>query len=162
MTKPHYWLLLLMLLCMESAVAEVTVFSCEPEWKALAEEIGGGRITAFSATTAGQDPHHIQARPSLIAKLRKADMLICSGADLEAGWLPLLLRRASNPKVFPGKPGHRWRLTRSHCWMCRKVDRSEGDIHAQGNPDVHLDPGNILRRPRYYLRVWPKSIQTMQ
>ena len=146
MTKPHYWLLLLMLLCMESAVAEVTVFSCEPEWKALAEEIGGGRITAFSATTAGQDPHHIQARPSLIAKLRKADMLICSGADLEAGWLPLLLRRARNPKVLPGKPGHLMAADQVALLdVPERLDRSEGDIHAQGNPHVHLDPGNILK-----------------
>ncbi|RRS33413.1 MAG: zinc ABC transporter substrate-binding protein [Gammaproteobacteria bacterium (ex Lamellibrachia satsuma)] len=138
-----------MLLCMETAVAEVTVFSCEPEWKALAEEIGGDRIRAFSATTAGQDPHHIQARPSLIAKLRRADMLICSGADLEAGWLPLLLRRARNPKVLPGKPGHLMAADQVEMLeVPERLDRSEGDIHAQGNPHVHLDPENILKVAR--------------
>lgn len=149
MRKRYYWLLLPMFLCMETAVAEVTVFSCEPEWKALAEEIGGERIKAFSATTAGQDPHHIEARPSLIAKLRRADMLICSGADLEAGWLPLLLRRARNPKVLPGKPGHLMAADQVDMLeVPERLDRSEGDIHAQGNPHVHLDPGNILEVAR--------------
>jgi len=134
---------------MEMAVAEVTVFSCEPEWKALAEEIGGERVRTFSATTAGQDPHHIQARPSLIAKLRRADMLVCSGADLEAGWLPLLLRRARNPKVLPGKSGYLMAADQVEMLeVPERLDRSEGDIHAQGNPHVHLDPENILKIAR--------------
>lgn len=145
MKKPVYLLLLALLLCAETVVAEVFVFSCEPEWGALAREIGGERIRAFSATTAGQDPHHIQARPSLIAKMRRADLLICSGADLEAGWLPLLLRRARNPKVQPGQPGYLMAVDQvALLEVPTRLDRSEGDIHAQGNPHLHLDPRNLL------------------
>ncbi|MCP4409886.1 MAG: zinc ABC transporter solute-binding protein [Gammaproteobacteria bacterium] len=145
MIRTGFLLLLSMLLGPQHAFADVAVFTCEPEWKALAEEIGADQITVFSATTAGQDPHHIQARPSLIAKLRRADVLICSGADLEAGWLPLLLRRARNPRVQPGQPGHL--MAADHARLLEipeRLDRSEGDIHAQGNPHVHLDPRNIL------------------
>jgi zinc/manganese transport system substrate-binding protein len=137
--------LLLSLGCCSLAAADVNVFSCEPEWKALAEQIGGERINAYSATTAGQDPHHIQARPSLIARLRQADLLICSGADLEAGWLPLLLRRARNAKVQPGQPGHLMAAGQvQRLELPERLDRSEGDIHAQGNPHVHLDPRNLV------------------
>ncbi|MEN8129743.1 MAG: zinc ABC transporter substrate-binding protein [Pseudomonadota bacterium] len=145
MRRTGFLLLLSMLLSLQHTFADVAVFSCEPEWKALAEEIGMDKITAFSATTAGQDPHHIQARPSLIAKLRRTDLLICSGADLEAGWLPLLLRRARNPRVQPGQAGHL--MASDHVTLLEvpeRLDRSEGDIHAQGNPHVHLDPRNIL------------------
>ena len=97
-THGIFWLSLLMVALPSIATAEVSVFACEPEWKALAETVGGKSVSVFSATTAKQDPHHVQARPSLIAKLRRADLLICTGADLEAGWLPLLIRRARNPE----------------------------------------------------------------
>src|SRR4051812_46681340 len=70
------------------------VFACEPEWAALAQELGGNTVTAFSATTARQDPHQVQARPSLISQLRAADLLVCTGAELEIGWLPVLLRQS--------------------------------------------------------------------
>ena len=86
--------------------AALNIFACEPEWASLSEELGGDKVTVYSATTAKQDVHRIQARPSLIAKMRRADMVICSGAELEAGWLPLLTQRASNRKVQPGQPGH--------------------------------------------------------
>ena len=77
-------------------MAAINVFACEPEWASLAKELGGERVKAVSATTAHQDPHHIEARPSLIAKVRRADLLICSGAELEVGWLPMLQRQAGN------------------------------------------------------------------
>ena len=76
------------------AHSALRIFACEPEWAALAEEIGGDRVKVFTATTPFQDAHHIEARPSLIAKVRRADMLICTGAELEVGWLPLLLRQS--------------------------------------------------------------------
>lgn len=120
------------------------VFACEPEWAALAAELGGGTATAFSATTARQDPHQIQARPSLIARLRTADLLVCTGADLEAGWLPLLLRQAANPRVQPGNPGYfeaarQVRLLDAPA----QLDRAMGDVHASGNPHIQTDPRNI-------------------
>jgi zinc/manganese transport system substrate-binding protein len=128
------------------AGAVVNVFACEPEWAALASELGGDRLEIYTATTVRQDPHHIQARPSLIAKARKADLLVCTGAELETGWLPLLLRKAGNARIQPGQSGHF--LAAEHVELQdvpEKLDRSMGDIHASGNPHVHTDPRNILR-----------------
>jgi len=127
------------------AAADLKVFACEPEWAALAEEIGGKAIKASSATNALQDPHYIQARPSLISKVRKADIVICSGAQLEIGWLPMLLRKGGNPEVMPGNPGYfiasdfvkRLNVPAS-------VDRSMGDVHPLGNPHIQTNPHNIL------------------
>src|SRR5215210_4369524 len=87
------------------AQAQLEIFTCEPEWAALAAELGGELVSAESATTPAQDPHYIQARPSLIAKVRRAKLVICTGADLEIGWLPLLLRQSGNAAVQPGQQG---------------------------------------------------------
>ena len=128
------------------AQATLNVFACEPEWAALAKELGGDRLEIYSATTVQQDPHHIQARPSLIAKARKADLLVCTGGELEIGWLPLLLRRAGNARIQPEQPGHF--LAVQYVDMLEvpeKLDRSLGDIHASGNPHIHTDPRNMLR-----------------
>ena len=128
------------------AHAAVAVLACEPEWAALATEIGGTLVSAESATSPEQDPHYIQARPSLIAKVRKAALVVCTGADLEVGWLPLLLRQAGNPAVQPGQPGY---LNASDfVEMLDKpasVDRSQGDVHPYGNPHVQMDPRNIAK-----------------
>jgi zinc/manganese transport system substrate-binding protein len=127
-----------------AASAQLRVFACEPEWAALAEELGGELVEAHSATTALQDPHYIQARPSLIAKVRRADLVICSGAQLEIGWLPALLQKANNPKVLPGADGY----MEASSFVLRlgateSVDRSQGDIHPMGNPHIQTDPRNI-------------------
>lgn len=136
--------LVVALLQAAGAQAQVQVFACEPEWAALAGEIGGDRVKATAATTARQDPHYIQARPSLIAGVRRADLLICSGADLEVGWLPLLLRKGNNPKIQPGQPGY---LMASQFVRRLEIpavlDRAQGDLHAQGNPHVQTDPRNV-------------------
>lgn len=137
--------LLLGLAMAGGAGAELRIFACEPEWAALAGELGGTRVDVFAATSALQDPHKIQARPSLIAKARQADLLICTGADLEAGWLPLLLRKAANPKLLSGQPGHF--LAADHLLMLDiplSLDRAEGDIHPYGNPHVISDPRKVL------------------
>ena len=126
-----------------SAYAKPFVFACEPEWASLANEIGDDLITSYSATTGIQDPHYIRARPSLMSRIRKADLLVCSGAGLESGWLPLLLQKAS-ANVQPGKPGHL--LIAEHVALLDKperIDRSMGDVHPEGNPHIHLDPDNI-------------------
>ena len=131
--------------CAPSAAAEVRIFACEPEWAALAEEIGGDNVVAFSATHAGQDPHYIRARPSLIAQVRRADVLLCSGAELEVGWLPVLMQRGARRIVQPGESGHI--MAADHVEVLGQpevVDRSLGDIHPSGNPHVHLDPRNIV------------------
>ena len=124
--------------------AELRIFGCEPEWAALAEEIGGDLVETYSATTALQDPHYIQARPSLIAKVRKANLLICSGAQLEIGWLPALLQKANNPDVRPGSRGY----MEASRFVVRldattSADRAGGDIHPLGNPHVQMNPYNV-------------------
>ncbi|MDQ7048282.1 MAG: zinc ABC transporter substrate-binding protein [Enterobacterales bacterium] len=127
------------------AIASINLFTCEPEWKSLADEIGGDQIHSFSATSGLQDPHHIQARPSLIAQVRKADMFICTGADLEIGWLPLLLRRAGNSQLQKGQKGY-FMATRyvRILGKPKMIDRSQGDVHAAGNPHIQTNPKNIL------------------
>ena len=126
------------------AESKLNIFACEPEWSSLAKEIGGDKIKTFSATHSKQDPHHIRARPSLISKIRRADLLICSGAGLEVGWLPILLQKASD-KVQTNGIGH---IIASNfvdlIEIPDHVDRSMGDIHPEGNPHIHLNPHNIL------------------
>ena len=127
-----------------AAEADISVFACEPEWAALATEIGGAKVTTYSATNALQDPHYIQARPSLIAKLRTADLVICSGADLEIGWLPVLLQKANNRTVMPGSSGFLEASSMvERVDATANVDRASGDIHPMGNPHVRTNPHNI-------------------
>ena len=93
--------ILALLLCAAStpAFAKLNVFACEPEWGALATELGGDKVSVYTATNALQDPHHIEAKPSLIARARSADLVIATGAELEIGWLPLVTLQAGNPKI---------------------------------------------------------------
>ncbi|MCU7834704.1 MAG: zinc ABC transporter substrate-binding protein [gamma proteobacterium symbiont of Taylorina sp.] len=136
-----------LLLSMSTMVkAEIQVLACEPEWGSLVNSLGGKQVNVYQATTNQQDPHHIQARPSLIAKARRADLLVCAGAELEAGWLPLLLRKSGNPDIQAGKPGYF--MASDYVTLLDKattLDRSYGDVHAAGNPHVHLDPERLLK-----------------
>jgi zinc/manganese transport system substrate-binding protein len=126
------------------AQAALKVLACEPEWAALAQELGGPLVEVSAATTALQDPHQIQAKPSLIARARNAELLVCTGAELEIGWLPVLLQQSGNAKVQPGQPGNFEAAD-----VVRKLDvptaldRSQGDVHAAGNPHIQTDPRNI-------------------
>jgi len=136
----------LLALLVPLAANALNVFACEAEWGSLVEELAGDGVDVTVATTAFQDPHRLQARPSLIAAARRADLLVCTGADLEIGWLPLLLRRSGNPKIQPGNPGNF--LAADHVRRIeipRSIDRSQGDVHPQGNPHIHLSPRNIER-----------------
>jgi zinc/manganese transport system substrate-binding protein len=126
------------------AQAAINVLACEPEWAALTTELAGDKAKVSSATNALQDPHRIEARPGLIARTRNADLLVCTGLDLEAGWLPLLVQQSGNPKIARGQPGY----FEAGSFVPRlevpaKLDRAEGDVHAFGNPHVHLNPHNI-------------------
>ena len=127
------------------AQAALNVLACEPEWASLATELGGDLVKASSATTAQQDPHRIEARPSLIARTRNADLVLCTGLELEAGWLPMLLRQAGNAKVMPGQGGllELGPLV-DRLDVATRVDRAEGDVHAAGNPHIQLDPRNFV------------------
>lgn len=128
-----------------SAQAKLNVFACAPEWGALATELGGDLVEVYTATKAHQDVHHIRAKPSLLAAMRKADLVFCSGASLESGWLPVLLQKAGKPSVQQHDIG--WFMASD---MVRKLevmehaDRSMGHVHPEGNPHVHLNPHNIL------------------
>ncbi len=127
-----------------SAHATVNVLACEPEWEALTNELGGDKVKVSSATNALQDPHRVEARPSLIARTRNANLLVCTGLELEVGWLPVLVQQSGNSKIAPGQPGHFEAgalVTRLD--VPSKVDRSEGDVHAAGNPHIQLNPHNI-------------------
>jgi zinc/manganese transport system substrate-binding protein len=135
-----------MLLLSPLSASALDVFACEPEWGALIEELATDDIEITVATTAFQDPHSLQAKPSLIAAMRNADLVVCTGADLEVGWLPLLLRRAGNRQIQVGNPGHFLAAEYVRRLEVPKViDRSQGDVHPQGNPHIHLHPRNISR-----------------
>lgn len=139
-------LMIFSFLCLVSngARANVNIFACEPEWGAVAREIGGDKVSVTNATTALQDPHQIQARPSLIAAVRSADMVFCDGAELEVGWLPILIRQAGNNNVQEGQPGNLFAASYVRKLEVPKVlDRSMGDIHAEGNPHIVTDPRNV-------------------
>ncbi len=138
--------LLLLALAATAPANALEVFACEPEWGSLVEELAGDNADVTVALTAFQDPHRLQARPSLIAAVRRADLIVCTGADLEIGWLPLLLRRAGNPKVQPGNPGYF--LAAEYVRRIEipaSIDRAQGDVHPQGNPHIHLHPRNVER-----------------
>jgi zinc/manganese transport system substrate-binding protein len=122
----------------------LNVFACEPEWGSLMHELAGDLDSVDVGTTALQDMHVIEAKPSLIAKVRRADLVVCSGADLEIGWLPQLIRQAGNSKVASG-PGYFMAADQiTTLEKPSKLDRSEGDIHPQGNPHFQMDPNRIL------------------
>ncbi len=132
-------LLSITILLLPAGASALEVFACEPEWASLVSELAGDDTNVTVATTAFQDPHRLQAKPSLIAAIRKADLVVCTGADLEIGWLPLLLRRGGNPEIFMASDFVR------KLEVPQVISRAQGDIHPQGNPHVHLDPRNIRR-----------------
>jgi zinc/manganese transport system substrate-binding protein len=127
------------------AQASLNIFACEPEYAALARELAPA-ADIYSATTALQDPHQVQARPSLIAKMRQADLAVCAGAELEVGWLPMLQMKAANARVRSTDEGLFFAADQVETLdRLAQVDRSMGDVHAQGNPHLHLNPHRLLR-----------------
>lgn len=138
--------ILLLTLAALPVQADLKVFATVPEWAALAREIGGDKVQVYAATTAFQDPHRIEAKPSLLAQARQANLVVAAGADLEIGWLPLVLRDSGNAAIQPSQPGY----FEASAWVNRLevptvLDRAHGDVHAAGNPHVHLDPRNVLK-----------------
>ena len=124
--------------------AALNILACEPEWGALAQELGGDKVSIYNATNAFQDPHHVQAKPSLLARARNADMVVCTGSQLEIGWLPILLQQAGNPKIQVGQPGNFEAASSVRMLeVPTTVDRSLGDVHPGGNPHIQTDPRNI-------------------
>jgi zinc/manganese transport system substrate-binding protein len=142
----NYRIFAALMLVVPLSASALDIFTCEPEWASLARELAGDTAEITVATTAFQDPHRLEAKPSLIAAIRSADLLVCTGADLEIGWLPLLLRRSGNQAIRPGQPGYFLAADFVRkLELPDRVDRAEGDIHPQGNPHVQLNPRNIER-----------------
>jgi zinc/manganese transport system substrate-binding protein len=139
-------LALLLGLASVPARADLNVFATVPEWGALSSELGGDKVKVYTATNALQDPHHVEAKPSLIARARSADLIVATGAELEIGWVPLVVQQAGNPKVRPGQPGY-FEAAPLVPMLERpaRLDRAEGDVHPFGNPHIQTDPRNILR-----------------
>ncbi len=147
MNKSLIWIATtLILLGGSPAFAALNIFACVPEWASLANELGGDKVSVYQASTALQNPHRIEARPSLVARMRSADLVICTGAELEVGWLPVLLQTAGNKKVQPGQPGFMFASDLvDRLEIPTRLDRAEGDVHPGGNPHVQLDPRNIAK-----------------
>jgi zinc/manganese transport system substrate-binding protein len=134
-----------LLLAAQTANAALNVLACEPEWASLTQELTGDLARVSAATTARQDAHHIEARPSLIARARNADLLVCTGAELEIGWLPLLQRESGNARIQAGMPGAFEAARYAHVLeKPARVDRADGDVHPDGNPHLISDPRNLL------------------
>lgn len=138
-------ILLALLFISNAAHAALNVFACEPEWAALTQQLAGDKAAIYTATGALQDPHRVEARPSLIARARRANLLVCTGAELETGWLPLILRESGNSAIQPGNPGN-FEAARfvPMLEVPARLDRSDGDVHAGGNPHIQTDARNFL------------------
>jgi zinc/manganese transport system substrate-binding protein len=126
------------------AHAALKVLATTPDWGALTTELAGERVNVYVATTALQDVHRVEAKPSLVARARTADLVVATGAELEVGWLPVLIQESGNSRIQPGAPGYFEAASALKLLeVPSTLDRSGGDIHPQGNPHVQVDPHNI-------------------
>ena len=135
----------LLLLLNSNVHAAIAVFACEPEWAALIQQLAGDKASVYTATGALQDPHRVEARPSLIAKARRANLVVCTGAELEIGWMPVVLRESGNSAIQAGGTGHF--EAAQYVAMLEvptRLDRADGDVHAAGNPHIQTDARNFL------------------
>jgi zinc/manganese transport system substrate-binding protein len=143
----HFIRSILVLLVFGAAVpahAALKILATTTDWGALATELGGDHVNVYIATSALQDVHRVDAKPSLIARARTADLLVATGAELEIGWLPVLVQESGNSRIQPGASGYFEAAPQlSLLEVPSRLDRSLGDIHPQGNPHVQLDPRNI-------------------
>ena len=138
--------LCLTLIVASPAFAELNVVATLPWIGSIAKEVGKDKITATTLIKPSQDPHYVEAKPSMILAGRKADIIMYNGLDLEIGYLPLIMESSKNTKIMPGKPGN---------FDCSKfvtatekqghVERSMGDVHPLGNPHYHYSAVNIIR-----------------
>ncbi len=148
-----------------SAHAKLNVIATTPDFGAIAQEVGGNQITLTTLAKPTEDPHFVDAKPSFILKLNRADVLIEGGAELEVGWLPPLVEGSRNPKIAAGAPGHvSCAQGVSMLEVPATLDRSKGDIHAAGNPHYMTDPVNArLAAQRIgdaFCQLDPKSAET--
>jgi zinc/manganese transport system substrate-binding protein len=136
--------LVLLSLPSRRAFADLEIVTSVPTLAAIAKELGGDHVSVTSLSLHTQDPHFVDAKPSLALKLNKADLLLAVGLGLESGWLPVLQEGARNPKVLQGAEGYLECAKFARLLeKSRNVDRSEGDVHAGGNPHYLYDPRQI-------------------
>jgi zinc/manganese transport system substrate-binding protein len=142
--KKQFAFLMFSLLCALPASARLSVFACEPEWGALIQELAGDNVDVSVGTSPLQDVHQIDAKPSLIAKVRRADLIVCTGAELEVGWLPQLIRQSGNTRVAGASGSFMATQFVTTLDKPTQLDRANGDVHPQGNPHIQLDPHRLL------------------
>lgn len=132
-----------------SAQAKLNIFACVPEWAALAEAIGGDQVQVTLATTALDNPDSIKPTPALIADLKGADLIVCTGAGLEEAWLEPMIERSGNVGVMPGQSGHflasAFVTLQEDSHGGEDKDEEEGHLHEEGNPHIQGDPRNVLK-----------------
>ncbi len=149
------------------AAKKLNVVATLPDLAALARDIGGDAVTVTALAKPTEDPHFVDAKPSHLVTLNRADVLIEGGAELELGWLPPLLDNARNDKIAPGAPG---RIVASKGIRMLEVpatfDRSKGDVHSLGNPHFLLDPLNAkiiaAQIADHLAQVAPASAETFK
>src|SRR3954462_13511843 len=147
------------------ATAQLRVVATTPDLAAVAREIGGDRVNVVALAKPTEDPHFVDAKPSFIVTLNRADALIEGGAELELGWLPPLMENARNGKIAAGAPGH---IVASEGIRLLEIptsfDRSKGDVHSLGNPHFMIDPVNVKIVARniadHLAQIDPKSAAT--
>jgi zinc/manganese transport system substrate-binding protein len=134
------------------ATAQLKVVTSTTDLYDIAKEVGGKLVTVSHVSEGYQDPHFVEAKPSFVLQLRNADVWAFVGLDLEIGWMPLLLDGARNPKVRPGGAGYVdvSKVIPVLDVARGNVDRSQGDVHAAGNPHYWLDPENGRRIARLF------------
>lgn len=145
MNKLFCTAVLIVFVAVSAPAFAMNIFACEPEWAALSQQLAGDKASIYTATGPLQDPHQVQARPSLIAKARSAQLLVCTGAELEVGWMPVVLRESGNSNIQPGGSGHF--EAAQYVAMLEvptRLDRADGDVHAAGNPHIQTDARNFL------------------
>jgi zinc/manganese transport system substrate-binding protein len=148
-----------------SASAQIRVVATTPDLASVAKEIGGDRVSVVALAKPTEDPHYVDAKPSHIVTLNRADALIEGGAELELGWLPPLLENSRNGKISAGAPG---RIVASEGIRLIEIptsfDRSKGDVHSLGNPHFMVDPVNVKIVARniadHFSQIDPKSAAT--
>ena len=140
----------ILLLAASAQAKKLNVVTSTTDMAALAQEVGGDRISVESIAKGYQDPHFVEAKPSFLLKLRQADLLVTVGLQLEIGWLPPLITQSGNPRIQVGAAGY---LDASQfAEILEKpsgpVTRAMGDVHPLGNPHYWLDPDNGRRVAR--------------
>ena len=148
-----------------SASGQIRVVATTPDLASVAREIGGDRVNVVALAKPTEDPHYVDAKPSHIVTLNRADALIEGGAELELGWLPPLLENSRNSKISAGAPG---RIVASEGVKMLEVptsfDRSKGDVHSLGNPHFMIDPVTVKIIARniaaHFAQIYPKNAAT--